>query len=173
MNSTRADSDTRRRRPILMLRTGGAECDRPGEPGRRENTKISTPTPRLRCGCCCPRSLTIGWPYLGVGADGFASWEIAGLRWSDCALDTKTLSIANNRVSAGGRSVENDPKSASSRRTLPLPDRLVSVLKAAKARQACERLSLGSAYGSAPMWCPTRSASPTHPRCCPATGVTR
>jgi integrase len=104
---------------------------------------------------------------------GLRRGEIAGLRWSDCALDTKTLSIANNRVSAGGRSVENDPKSASSRRTLPLPDRLVSVLKAAKARQACERLSLGSAYGSAPMWCPTRSASPTHPRCCPATGVTR
>ena len=37
---------------------------------------------------------------------------------------------------------------ARSRRTLPLPDRLVSVLKAAKARQAGERLSLGSAYGS-------------------------
>ena len=29
-----------------------------------------------------------------------------------------------------------------------MPDRLVSVLKAAKARQAGERLSLGSAYGS-------------------------
>jgi integrase len=40
--------------------------------------------------------------------------------------------------------VENDPKSATSRRTLPLPDRLVSVLKAAKARQAAERLALGT-----------------------------
>lgn len=49
---------------------------------------------------------------------GLRRGEIAGLRWSDCALDT--LSIANNRVSAGGRSVENDPKSVSSRRTLPL-----------------------------------------------------
>ena len=44
--------------------------------------------------------------------------------------------------------MENDPKSLTSRRTLPLPDRLVTVLKAAKARQAAERLALGSAYRS-------------------------
>ena len=37
-------------------------------------------------------------------------------------------------------------KSATSRRTLPLPERLVSVLKAAKARQAAERLALGALY---------------------------
>jgi integrase len=43
--------------------------------------------------------------------------------------------------------VENDPKSQSSRRTLPLPDRLVSVLRAAKARQARERLALGAETG--------------------------
>ena len=46
------------------------------------------------------------------------------------------MSVANNRVSAGGRTVENDPKSATSRRTLPPPDRLVSVLKAPRRRQA-------------------------------------
>jgi hypothetical protein len=33
-----------------------------------------------------------------------------------------------------------------SRRTLPLPDRLESVLRAAKARQAAERLAAGSCY---------------------------
>jgi integrase len=60
-------------------------------------------------------------------------------------LKAKTLSITNNRVMAGNRPAENDPKSAASRRTLPLPDRLVSVLKAAKTRQAAERLALGGA----------------------------
>jgi integrase len=69
--------------------------------------------------------------------------EIAGLRWADVDLKAKALNIANNRVSAAGTTVENDPKSATSRRTLPLPERLVSVLKAAKARQAGERLVLG------------------------------
>ena len=70
------------------------------------------------------------------------------MRWSDVDLENKTLTIANDRVAAGGRSVENDPKSAASRRTLPLPDRLVAVLKAARARQAAERLALGADYGS-------------------------
>jgi integrase len=74
---------------------------------------------------------------------GLRRGELAGLRWLDVDLDGRTLSVANNRVDAGGKAVENDPKSAMSRRTLPLPDRLVSVLKAAKARQATERLALG------------------------------
>lgn len=74
---------------------------------------------------------------------GLRRGEIAGLRWDGVDLDAKTLSITNNRVDAGGKAVENDPKSAMSRRTLPLPDRLVSVLKAAKKRQVAERLALG------------------------------
>ena len=51
--------------------------------------------------------------------------EIAGLRWADVDLDGKTLSIVEQPGVGGGGSVENDPKSATSRRTLPLPDRLV------------------------------------------------
>lgn len=42
---------------------------------------------------------------------GLRRGEIAGLRWPDVDLDGKTLSIANNRVDAGGHAVENDPKS--------------------------------------------------------------
>ncbi len=69
--------------------------------------------------------------------------EVAGLRWVDVDLESRSLSVVNNRVDAGGKVVENDPKSVMSRRTLPLPDRLVNVLKAAKTRQAVERLALG------------------------------
>jgi integrase len=85
-----------------------------------------------------------------LALSGLRRGEIAGLRWSDVDLAAKALTIANNRVSAGGKTTENDPKSAMSRRTLPLPDRLVTVLKAAKARQAAERLALardGGAWG--------------------------
>jgi integrase len=78
---------------------------------------------------------------------GLRRGEIAGLRWSDIDLQAKTLAIVNNRVSAGGATVENDPKSAASRRELPLPDRLAKVLRAAKKRQAAERLALGEHYG--------------------------
>jgi integrase len=79
---------------------------------------------------------------------GLRRGEVCGLRWSDIDFGAKTLSIANNRVSAGGKTVENGPKSETSRRTLPLPDRLVSVLKTAKWRQTEERLALGGAYRS-------------------------
>ncbi|WP_024445628.1 tyrosine-type recombinase/integrase [Mycolicibacterium iranicum] len=79
---------------------------------------------------------------------GLRRGEIAGLRWADVDLKAKTLAVANNRVSAGGATVENDPKSHASRRELPLPARLVTVLRAAKKRQAAERLALGEHYGS-------------------------
>jgi len=78
-----------------------------------------------------------------LALSGLRRGEIAGLRWADVDFEAKTLSIVNNRVMAGNRSVENDPKSAASRRTLPLPDRLVAVLRSAKARQSGERLALG------------------------------
>ena len=79
---------------------------------------------------------------------GLRRGEIAGLRWADVDLDAKTLAVAHNRVSAGGTTVENDPKSPASRRELPLPARLVTVLRAAKKRQAVERLALGEHYGA-------------------------
>lgn len=79
---------------------------------------------------------------------GLRRGEIAGLRWADVDFKARTLAIANNRVSAGGATVENDPKSHASRRALPLPERLVTVLRSAKKRQAAERLALGEHYGS-------------------------
>jgi integrase len=62
-------------------------------------------------------------------------------------LDAGTLTVARNRVQAGaGNAVEGDPKTLSSRRTLPLDDGLVGVLKRASARYAQERLALGAAH---------------------------
>lgn len=75
---------------------------------------------------------------------GLRRGEIAGLRWTDIDFEGKTLAVTNNRVHAGDEVIENDPKSHASRRTLPLPDRLVSALKSAKKRQAAERLALGA-----------------------------
>nr|WP_255397668.1 tyrosine-type recombinase/integrase [Mycobacterium sp. 852002-51163_SCH5372311] len=79
---------------------------------------------------------------------GLRRGENVRLRWSDVDFDTRTLSIVNNRVSAGGRSVENDPKSTTSRRTLPLPDRLVVALRNARERQRVEHALAGPAYRS-------------------------
>lgn len=83
-----------------------------------------------------------------LALSGLRRGEIAGLRWTDIDLKAGLLSIANNRVSAGGKTVENEPKSRSSRRVLPIPASLLVTLKAAKTKQAVERLALGKAYKS-------------------------
>jgi hypothetical protein len=60
-----------------------------------------------------------------------------------------------------------------SRRTLPLPDRLVSVLRAAKARLAAERLALGGGGGSWDYVVASEAAGPYTRWCFLGTGGTR
>jgi integrase len=83
--------------------------------------------------------------YLALS--GLRRGEIAGLRWDDIDFDAATITVARNRVQAGaGNVVENDPKTLSSCRTLPLDEGLIGVLKRASARCAQERLALGEAH---------------------------
>jgi integrase len=71
--------------------------------------------------------------YLALS--GLRRSELAGLKWSDIDLDAGTASVERGRVAAGsGVVVENGPKTLSSRRTLPLDDGLVAVLRRASAR---------------------------------------
>jgi integrase len=82
-----------------------------------------------------------------LALSGLRRAEIAGLKWSDIDLDGGTICIARNRVQAGaGNVVENDPKTLSSHRTLPLDDGLAAVLRRASARYAEERLALGAVH---------------------------
>ena len=58
-----------------------------------------------------------------------------------------SINIANTRTSAGGKTVEGDTKTAAGRRALPLPQRVVTALRAARKRQMAERLALGLGGG--------------------------
>ena len=83
--------------------------------------------------------------YLALS--GLRRAEIAGAKWSDIDFDAGTITIARNRVQVGAAIVvENEPKTQSSRRTLPLDEGLISVLKRASARYAQEKLALGAAH---------------------------
>ena len=59
--------------------------------------------------------------YLALS--GLRRGEIAGLRWSDIDFAAGTITIARNRVQAGAANVvEDEPKTLSSCRTLPLDE---------------------------------------------------
>ncbi len=83
--------------------------------------------------------------YLALS--GLRRGEIAGLRWSDIDFDAGTVTIARSRVQVGSKTVvENAPKTEASRRTLPLDDGMLAVLKRAHTKQAQEKLRAGAAY---------------------------
>ena len=73
--------------------------------------------------------------YLALS--GLRRGEVAGLKWSDIDFDAGTITIARTRVELGGGPttvVENEPKTLAARRTLPIDERLLAVLRRAWAR---------------------------------------
>src|SRR5262245_38754195 len=94
---------------------------------------------------------------------GLRRGEIAGLRWTNVDLNAKTVSVAENRVAVGKQIVSGTPKSKASNRTLPLPDEVVDVLKAARKRQTEERLAFGAGYGSGEYVASDETGQPYHP----------
>jgi integrase len=106
---------------------------------------------------------------------GLRRGEIAGLRWcnvnlaekpvaqGDDELAPKSLRIVENRVTVGKTILTGTPKSKASNRTLPLPDEVVDVLKAARKRQLEERLAFGEGYGSGEYVACDETGQPYHP----------
>ena len=77
---------------------------------------------------------------------GLRRGELCGLRWSDVGLEHKTITIENTRTQAGKKEIEKGTKTASSTRTLYLPDTLCDMLKAAKENQQACRAEYKNAY---------------------------
>ena len=77
---------------------------------------------------------------------GLRRGELCGLRWSDVDLEHKTITIENTRTQAGKKEIEKGTKTASSTRTLYLPDTLCDMLKAAREHQQACRAAYKNAY---------------------------
>ena len=77
---------------------------------------------------------------------GLRRGELCGLRWSDVDLEHKTITIENTRTQAGKKEIEKGTKTASSTRTLYLPDTLCDMLKAARENQQACRAEYKNAY---------------------------
>ncbi|MFI2232660.1 site-specific integrase [Nocardia testacea] len=94
---------------------------------------------------------------------GLRRAELGGLRWSGVDLERKTLVVQIGRASAGGKAVEDDPKTESSVRTLPMDSEMVEVLRRARRRQAADKLQLGEAYQDGDYVACNEDGTPYHP----------
>jgi integrase len=78
-----------------------------------------------------------------IAATGLRQGEALALRWEHVNLGDGTLKVAATLGRVGGKLLSTEPKSARSRRTVPLSPAVVALLKAQRAAQAAERLRAG------------------------------
>jgi len=87
---------------------------------------------------------------------GLRRGELLGLRWKDIDVGSSVLHVRQTLVRVKNHTAPDnehkttlifqDPKTAYSRRTVPIPAECLAALKRHKARQAEEKLMLGQAY---------------------------
>lgn len=84
------------------------------------------------------------WLLLAALSVGLRQGEVLGLRWGDVDLDRRvpTVNVALAQRSANERSLE-EPRSARSQRTIPLPAQAVVALREQERRQAEARAIAG------------------------------
>lgn len=84
--------------------------------------------------------------YVLAMALGLRQGEALGLSWSDCDFETGTIRIRNALQRLDRQWSLVDPKSESSRRTLPIPAIVRSALQRQRALQAEQRLLAGTRW---------------------------
>jgi integrase len=78
---------------------------------------------------------------------GMRKGEILALRWQDCDLDKKIIRVRQTLYKRkGGGYLFNEPKTAGSKRSIAIPETLVSLLLQQKKKQAEHKLLWGQAY---------------------------
>ena len=90
--------------------------------------------------------------------------EVCGMRWDDIDLEARTWKVTQTRVVVDGRPMTSLPKTNAGRRSIPLDDRLVALLRTHKARQAAEKLAAGAAYEDGGWLVADELGRPYHPQ---------
>ncbi|OBA98271.1 hypothetical protein A5666_22780 [Mycolicibacterium fortuitum] len=88
-------------------------------------------------------------PFVHLALLGLRRAELAGLRWSAIDLDgeTPTLTVRSTRVATAAGVVEqDDAKTISSARTLPIPPHLLPILQRVHTEQIAARRRLGERW---------------------------
>jgi integrase len=84
--------------------------------------------------------------YTVALALGLRQGEALALRWDDLDLDSAVLRVRHSLLRVGGRRELVEPKTALSRRSMPLPPIAVASLREHRLRQLEERLLAGSRW---------------------------
>ena len=77
---------------------------------------------------------------------GLRRGELLGLEWGDVDWNKGQIHIVRNRVVVNGKSVVKDPKTATSKRTIDVPARLLEKLKQHQRTCQINRLRMGEDY---------------------------
>jgi integrase len=94
---------------------------------------------------------------------GLRRGEVLGLRWQDVDLDGARLAVVNTLVSVAYQVEVSSPKSARSRRSVPLDSQTVSALRAHRVQHAKERLGWGSSFVDHDLVFAKENGEPLHP----------
>jgi integrase len=95
---------------------------------------------------------------------GLRRGEVLGLCWQDVDFDSKTLYVNVALQDIEGELVLTDLKTASSKRSLPIPETLLLKLKAHRSRQLEEKLKRGSLWQNNELVFVTKIGTPISPR---------
>jgi integrase len=89
--------------------------------------------------------------------------ELLGLRWVDVDLTAGRIAIRHTLVMVDGKPAPAELKTAKGRRSLTLAPEVLDTLRAHRAHQAAERLSLGTSYTDSGLIITTEDGRPLHP----------
>jgi integrase len=99
-----------------------------------------------------------------IASTGLRKGEALALRWDKVDLDAGLLKVTATLNRVGGRLVSSEPKTARSKRTVPLTPAIVAMLKKHKASQAAERLRAAKLWEDSGLIFTTESGGPVDPR---------
>jgi integrase len=98
-----------------------------------------------------------------IAATGLRRGEALALRWEHINFTDRSLRVAGTLSRVGEQLVITEPKTARSRRTVPLSPAVVSMLRSHKAAQAAERLHAGSEWTDSGLVFTDEAGGPVEP----------
>ena len=117
---------------------------REAAPGRKEIRPLSPEQARLLLEAA--RDDRLEALYVLAVTTGMREGELLGLKWADVDLEAGALRVRRTLTRQGGKVTLGEPKTKKSRRTVRLTPRAVEAVKRHRARQATEKLKVGSLY---------------------------